>query len=116
MLDLVSMGQRIRIARENQGYTREQLAEMSNISPRFCYDIEAGVKGVSIDTLSNISAALHVSVDYLLSGEKTDKKDYTLFLALMDRCPEEQLENLQKLVRVYVDTITDIMEKKKTDK
>lgn len=111
MLDLVSMGQRIRAARENQGYTREQLAEMSNISPRFCYDIEAGVKGVSLDTLLNISKALHISLDYLLGTKAPDEKDYELFLALVDRCPKKHLDGLQKIICAYVDTITEILEK-----
>ena len=54
MLDLYTMGERIRQAREDMGYTRETFSEMANITPRFCYDIESGKKGVSIDTLKNI--------------------------------------------------------------
>lgn len=106
MLDLISMGQRIRNARENMGYSREQLAEMSNISPRFCYDIEAGIKGVSLDTLKNISDALHISIDYLLSVERPQEKNYALFLALMDRCPEEYLDGLQKLMQAYIEAVS----------
>ena len=49
MLDLYTMGERIRQAREDKGYTRETFSEMANITPRFCYDIESGKKGVSID-------------------------------------------------------------------
>ena len=39
MLDLYTMGERIRQAREDMGYTRETFSEMANITPRFCYDI-----------------------------------------------------------------------------
>lgn len=48
---MYTMGERIRQAREDMGYTRETFSEMANITPRFCYDIESGKKGVSIDTL-----------------------------------------------------------------
>ena len=36
MLDLYTMGERIRQAREDMGYTRETFSEMANITPRFC--------------------------------------------------------------------------------
>lgn len=35
-------GNRIRYLREKQHYTREQLAEMADISPKFLYEIESG--------------------------------------------------------------------------
>ena len=35
-------GNRIRYLRERQHYTREQLAEMADISPKFLYEIESG--------------------------------------------------------------------------
>lgn len=44
-------GNRIRYLRERQHYTREQLAEMADISPKFLYEIESGQKGFSADTL-----------------------------------------------------------------
>lgn len=45
MLDLYTMGERIRQAREDMGYTRETFSEMANITPRFCYDIESRKEG-----------------------------------------------------------------------
>lgn len=34
MLDLYTMGERIRQAREDMGYTRETFSEMANITPQ----------------------------------------------------------------------------------
>ena len=53
------MGARIRTQRELLGYTREKLAEKLDVSPKFCSDIELGVKGMSLNTLpsSQISSA-----------------------------------------------------------
>lgn len=45
-------GQRIRNLREVNRYTREKLAELAEISPKFLYEIEVGAKGFSADTLS----------------------------------------------------------------
>ena len=38
-------GIRIRFLREERHYTREYLAEMADISPKFLYEIESGQKG-----------------------------------------------------------------------
>lgn len=43
-LDKLSIGKRIQQQRELMGYTREELAEMADITPRFCYDLELGQK------------------------------------------------------------------------
>ncbi len=44
MIDLVELGNRIKKQRELLGYTREHLAELVNVTPRFCYDLELGLK------------------------------------------------------------------------
>ena len=46
-MDLIGIGQRIRKQREFIGYTREQFAELLDVTPKFCSDIELGVKGMS---------------------------------------------------------------------
>ena len=38
-LDTVLVGQRITKQRQLKGLSRERLAEMSDIPPRFCYDL-----------------------------------------------------------------------------
>ena len=42
MLDLYTMGERIRQAREDMGYTRETFSEMANITPRYKKRIRCG--------------------------------------------------------------------------
>lgn len=44
-MDWVSIGGRIRRQREFLGYTREQFAELLDVTPKFCSDIELGVQG-----------------------------------------------------------------------
>lgn len=61
-------GFRIRELRISKKYTREELAELAEISPKFLYEIERGKKGFSADTLKRIANALSVSSEYVISG------------------------------------------------
>ena len=64
----VEIGNRIRRERENRKMTREELADRADISPRFLADIEAGIKGMSMDTLCRLSSELEVSLDRIVNG------------------------------------------------
>ena len=46
------IGYRIRELREMHNYTREEMAEMVEISPKFLYEIESGKKGFSSEIFS----------------------------------------------------------------
>ena len=113
MLDLYTMGERIRQAREDMGYTRETFSEMANITPRFCYDIESGKKGVSIDTLKNICEALNLSADHLLDLKPldTDAYDYTIFHVLMEQCPNSYRDGLYRVMSAYVQSVSEALKK-----
>ena len=41
----IDAGHRIRTIRKQRGYSREYLAELSDISTKFLYEIECGKKG-----------------------------------------------------------------------
>lgn len=62
----VILGERIRLGRKANNLTREKLAELIDVSPRFLAEVEAGKVGVALQTLKNISVALSISTDYLL--------------------------------------------------
>ena len=47
----VLIGERIKKQRQLNGYSREKLAELVDITPRFCYDLELGLKSMSVSTL-----------------------------------------------------------------
>lgn len=70
-------GERILLTRVMRGYTRERLAELAEISPKFLYEIETGRKGFSALVLHNLCKALKVDCDYILTGKQEllyDKK------------------------------------------
>ena len=67
----VAIGQRIRLIREAQGKTREQIAEIAEISAQFLFYIETGRKGMTSRTIVNLAKALNVSTDFILTGNVT---------------------------------------------
>ncbi len=62
----IILGERVKLGRKSNNLTREKLAELVDVSPRFLAEVEAGKTGVSLQTLKNISIALSSSTDYLL--------------------------------------------------
>ena len=66
-----AIGNRIRLIRDAQGKTREQLAELAEISAHFLFEIETGKKSMTAKTIINLSRALNVSTDYILLGNTT---------------------------------------------
>ncbi len=104
MIDLVELGNRIKKQRELLGYTREHLAELVNVTPRFCYDLELGLKGMSLETLCNLSRALNISTDYLLFGPKKDE-NLTSINALIATCPPDKRTLLDGIVSNFIQAV-----------
>ena len=84
------VGIRIRKLREQNGLTRENLAELADISNKFLYEIEVGQKGFSAATLSRIADGLSVTTDYLLKGKKTCKNLNQLCDVVVELSPQKK--------------------------
>ena len=65
MLDKKNMGLRIRRAREQKHWTREQLAEKLELSVNAVADLERGKSGTRLETLVKLCALLGLSADYV---------------------------------------------------
>lgn len=91
-------GERILLTRVMRGYTRETLAELAEISPKFLYEIETGKKGFSAQVLHNLCKSLKVDSDYILTGKQVGTYDQNLIgvLELFERDKTEQLTNILK--------------------
>ena len=100
-MDMLGIGQRIRKQREQLGYTRERLAELLDVTPKFCSDIELGVKGMSIKTLINISQTLRLPTDYILFGSNTMEVESSAVLMLRT-CPSKLMPYLETLIRTFL--------------
>lgn len=103
MYEYKAVGERIKQKRKQKKYTRETLAELLDITPRFLYDIECGSRGISVETLVKISSALDITVDYILFGEPYGKPAAPSdILRMIEDCPEKKKDMLRSAVRAYV--------------
>lgn len=95
------IGARIRAQREYLGYTREQLAECLDVTPKFCSDIELGVKGMSVPTLCRVSEVLCISTDYILFG--TEKKsDIGNICHMLQQCSPAELAYAETILKTFL--------------
>ena len=78
-LDFQTVGGRIRACRLEAGMSQERLAELSDLSPPYVSHVERGAKGPSLGALIRLSAALGVTIDYLLAGSQ--QADPAAFMA-----------------------------------
>ncbi len=68
-VDYYLVGEKVKEKRLKKGLTREQLAEMCDLSVSYIAHIERGTKSLSLESAVKISNALDVSLDYLLLDE-----------------------------------------------
>lgn len=100
-MDWQNIGKRIRGQREYLGYTRESFAEKIDVTPKFCSDIELGLKGMSVPTLCRISDVLNISVDYILFGTHNDNDNQNI-IEMINRCPKDKLDFLEDIIKAFV--------------
>ena len=62
------LGEAVRAARKETGFSQEKLAEKANLSTVFISRIERGVESPSVDNLLKIAKALGVRVSDLVAG------------------------------------------------
>lgn len=105
-MDWPEIGARIRKQREFLGYTREQFAELLDITPKFCADIELGVKGMSIPTLCKISKILRLSTDYILFGKDGDSNPNPITLMLRN-CTHSEIFYAEQLLKAFIMAMND---------
>ena len=96
------IGQRIKDIRNHKGYSRDRLSELAGILGQ----IESGTKGMSAKTLFDLSQALGVSADCLLSGTVEISALINYAVEALAVMPEEErelteavLENALNIVR-----------------
>lgn len=111
-LNQTAMGRRIRVIRESKGLTREELAEMIDVSVQFIADVEYGNKGVSIRTLFLLKQALGVTSDYILAGKlyAADNEPEAMqicdeIIAILRVCDCRQLRDFREISRIYADNV-----------
>ena len=90
------MHTRIRHAREQQGYTREQFAEKLDVSVSYLAELERGRTGISVKMLMKVCDLLGLSADYVLFGE--ERSADALLLDKIHRIDERYIPLLNKVI------------------
>ncbi len=94
---LKEIGQRIEERRKKLGLTQEALAEKSNVTSQFVSYAESGKRAMRPENLLNLSKALGVSTDYILTGEIIDK-DMLLLTDKLKQLSPKQLRIVEAIV------------------
>lgn len=97
----VAMGKRMANRRKALGLSQEAVAEMAGIGFSQYNKAENGKAGLSSHSLLQISSALCISADYLLTGDMEHSK-YQSTVDLLDQMNEEQLRLANKLLQCIV--------------
>lgn len=104
-MNQTEIGYRIKQSRKMQKLTQEKLAELVSVSPHYIYEIEKGLKSMSLSTLADIASTLNISTDYLLFGT-----DYILSSPSEEKVPVDRLNYLlTNLSPQQRDNIADIL-------
>ena len=100
MIDYVEIGSKIRAFRKAKGLSQEQLAERIWISTTHMSHIETGSTKLSLPVLVDISEALEVGVDDIISTKNSEKKQQTesLIQSLLNNCTPQHRNVLEQIV------------------
>jgi transcriptional regulator with XRE-family HTH domain len=67
-----TLGQRLRNARKNKGYSQIQVFELTGINNKTLSSYETDYSKPDLDTLAKLSELYDVSLDYLITGKEPD--------------------------------------------
>ena len=99
------IGQRLRIKREEAGYTREKLGELCSLSPRFIANIEFGDSTFSLDSLMTVCRVLSCSSDYLLFGGSVDGAAWSETVSKLQQIDVRYQPSVDKILQGLIETI-----------
>ena len=101
-----AVGKRIKIVRQRNGLTQDQLAEQVGLSPKYISGIERGVENPTMDILLRVATMLGVEpYDLFLFGE-SEESEKALRKGIEKMVREADREKLQ----LYFDVIRKILQ------
>jgi transcriptional regulator with XRE-family HTH domain len=101
-----ALGKRIKIVRQRNGLTQDQLAEQVGLSPKYISGIERGVENPTMDILLRVATMLGVEpYDLFLFGE-SEESEKVLRKGIEKMVREADREKLQ----LYFDVMRKILQ------
>ncbi len=100
------VGKNIQQAREQAGYTQEELSELLDLSPNHLSAIERGASGVTLETLEQLCKLLRVSADDLIFGGMEPPSDrWGFLLAQLNEVDEQYHEQIRNVLMAVLQII-----------
>jgi transcriptional regulator with XRE-family HTH domain len=92
-VDMRAFGQAVKEAREKQGLSRESLAEMLELSPRYVMYVETRGQHTSLQKLYEIATLFSISVDQFFFPDTSESKSTIRrqLDAMLDNMDEKEL-------------------------
>ena len=75
-MDKAALGQKLRQARIEKGYTQQVLSEKADIGEVYLSEIERGLKMPSMNLFIKLITALDISADYVLRDKVPSGREY----------------------------------------
>lgn len=103
-MDIAELGIRIKQCRKARHLTQEKLAELIDVSPHYIYEIEKGLKCMSLPTLIDLSRALNISTDYLLFGQSFHApiEQGEQLKSILNEIPPQQRDNIAEVIKLLL--------------
>lgn len=100
-MDKAALGQKLRQARLDKGYTQQSLSEKADIGEVYLSEIERGLKMPSMNLFIKLITALDISADYILRDGVPTGKDFVY---------DELTQKLDSLTPKQRKTAADILD------
>lgn len=102
---LYNIGSNIRAARKRADMTQEELSEKIGVTPQYLSDLERGLVGTSVSTLSKVCSKLNVSADFILFGNNNAGEPNLTLIEKIQRLPKDQAELIERSVDLMLEAI-----------
>jgi len=104
--DMSAFGQAVKEAREGKGWSREKLAEMLDLAPRYIMYIETRGQHPSLQKLYEIATLFNISIDqfffpYTTGSKTTHRRQLD---AMLDSMGEKDLSVITATVKAMQET------------
>ncbi len=100
----IILGKKVRKLRQEMEWSQEELGERANLHPTYVGGIERGERNVSLENLSRLAAAFHLSLSELFEfpGQESAREAVESSIHLLLRKQEEQtLEFFLEFLKLF---------------
>ncbi len=99
---LIEIGLRLRERRTELKFTREKMAELSDIGTGYYGQLEVGTSQMSIDTLIKLSKSMHLNMNYIIFGEQEETGDSSAIIELLNNCTARELKLAEEVLKLFL--------------